>query len=344
MKHFFRRTTSLILIVALLNTISLFALSVSAIDNNVTIKSTDNEKLSKELFEKLNTANNSDKFDVWIWFEKHSSIENQVDDLIQNDIGLSYNDIFVDYTSVNNYFDFSSKTIDNDKIKSYISSVKNSMLIEKDNVNKYLLSKRRILSSYYNEFNDNILTELNISDNKIKFISTLTPSIIANLSKSEILILSHSNLVTNILCYDVTNYQEPICEKQQSVMCVDNVKQQYSLTGNGVNVLMFDHGYIRSDTECYDLITNPDRIKIIRNKNIYSTTQIEMLPKSTETHPNFIAAELQEYSPDVNIFSVSINNLDDVEWALLNCNINLINASANCGTSKKYSDDMIIYQ
>lgn len=36
MKHFFRRTTSLILIVALLNTISLFALSVSAIDNNVT--------------------------------------------------------------------------------------------------------------------------------------------------------------------------------------------------------------------------------------------------------------------------------------------------------------------
>lgn len=40
----------------------------------------------------------------------------------------------------------------------------------------------------------------------------------------------------------------------------DMAAEQFSLTGKGVNVLMNDHGLVRSDAPLYSRVSNPDNI------------------------------------------------------------------------------------
>lgn len=60
---------------------------------------------------------------------------------------------------------------------------------------------------------------------------------------------------------------------------------------------------------------------------------------SSDFHPNLVAGTLQSYASDVNIYSVGYGKFSDIEWALINLDIHLINGSINYGSYSAYSND-----
>lgn len=350
--NFTTRTVSFLLSLILM--MSLFSINLEALEPNEEIEEELwSDKISDNLWEEMNISEGYHKIPVWIWF---SDIDQEkVDQQVKQKIGLDDNNVEVDFQSAPDdlitALDDASNDSENEaktklfvnKLETYVSITDNARVEERDNVNTFLKARRKVASELYAQKNNSLIEKLNLPVNEIIFKSQLTPSVIMNLDKTQICQAAKSSNVISIDYYDDSEMTEPPIESQQMTqnnqltMGVTKAKEQFGLTGDGVNVLMNDYGYIGPNADKYSLISHSEKITIVRNE----TTSSILGTDNDGEHPNLIAAEMQEYSPDVNIFSVGLDCFTDLEWALLNCDIKIINASANHGTfDSSYSDDV----
>ena len=308
------------------------------------------DKIAENLWEQMKSSDEDDKISVWIWF---SDIDQEkVDKQVEKSTGLTEDNLATTYGDVPNDLikaleETSKKTEDKgqleltaDKLKNYIDATKTQRKLEQQRTNAYIKARRNVAHNLYVQKNNAVAKELNLPRDEITFQSELTPSTIVNLTKSQILDAAKSDEVDSVAFYDASEQVEPMDENQKLSMRSDLAQEQFGLTGKGVNVLMNDFGCVRSDARYYETISYPDNITDIYNKNIYSTTETSDIPQnSANYHPNLVAATLQSYSPDVNIYSVGYACYSDIEWAILNYDIDLINGSINLGTFTNYISD-----
>lgn len=306
------------------------------------------DKISDDVLKEMKSASKDEKIPVWIWF--YDINQEEVNKQVKEETGLTADNIAVDYTSVSdNLIKALEKVSDNSstaskknvakRIKAYINSNKSKHNEELSKTNTYIKAKRKITRAFYVEHNTNLVKNLGIDTDEIEFQSQLTPSIIANLTKKQIKNSAKLNEVISIDYYDDSEAEEPLCEPQRQTMRVYDAQEQFGLTGNGVNVLMNDHGWVRPDYGNYNIISYPENIKAVVNKSVCSISNTSNMSGIQTTHPNLIAAEMQLFAPNVNIYSTGYEKYEDVEWAVLNCDVQLINGSINLGTSTDYSSD-----
>lgn len=308
------------------------------------------DKIDEHLWDKMEYSDNDDKISVWIWFSDID--QKEVDKQVEKSTGLTTDNLAITYNSVPDDLvkaleDASEKT-DNDaqlkltadKLKAYIDSTTTQRKLEQQRTNTYIKAHRNASRDLYVEKNGSIIKELNLPEDEIIFQSQLTPSAIVNLTKNQILDVAKSDEVISVDFYDDSQQIAPMCENQKLSMRTDIVQEQFGLTGEGVNVLMNDYGCVRSDVSYYETISNPDNINLIYNKKFYTPTEPSDIPKNTANyHANLVAATMQAFSPDVNIYSIGYACYTDIEWALLNCDIDLINGSINYGTFTNYTSN-----
>lgn len=307
-------------------------------------------KIDNRVLGKIESATTNERIPVWIWF---SGIDkDKVEREVKEQTGLSLCDLKVENeTSVSNDLidaleTASSETINQAKkqkasrlIREYLNDTKSKRTERMKRTNTYLKAKRTILSKMYYSHNSEIITELDISKNDIVFQSVLSPSAIMELKKDEIIRLAQSVDVIDIDYYEYTEEEAPLYENNKKTMRVDKVYNDIGLTGVGVNVLMNDHNFVRSDVSGYTDIINTSNINNVYNSNIYPTTNTSVLPSLTSTHANYVASVLQNFAEDTCIYSTSRSRYADIEWALLNLDIHLINGSVNYSTPTNYEND-----
>ncbi len=300
------------------------------------------DKIDQMVWEKINLASENEKIPVWIWFTDVD--KSKVESMVTKETGLTKNDLAVNTSAsaknlvlaleeASNKNSVSVMDEANYQMELYLDATEEERKLARQRTVTYLRAKRSIISKLYTENNKNIIDQLNINSNDIVFQSRLTNSVIMNLLPEDIFNIANSNCVVSVDYYDSSDCVQPLQENEQNTMQVDAVKLNNSLTGSNVNVLMNEAGYVRSDVDGYNNLTNPSNIEVIINKTLYSTTQTSVMPTGQTNHATHVASVLQSYAKDAHIYSTSSLGYSDIEWALENCDIDLINASVNYSIS-----------
>lgn len=103
--------------------------------------------------------------------------------------------------------------------------------------------------------NQAVVKELTLPSDEIVFQSQLTPSAIVYWTREQIVSVAKSEDVVAIDYYDDTEYFPPYYENQRKTMRADMAYECSGLKGNNVNVLMNDHGVVRSDGNYYNRVS-----------------------------------------------------------------------------------------
>jgi hypothetical protein len=284
-----RSITSLVVLVAFLVAIVSFG---TLIPNHVIglpefteARSGDNAKLSSLLSEEMDKAADDEKLLVWIWFGDID--QEQVDRQVERETGLTADNLSVEYEAVPEdllealewaseiapmNFDINNEEVAATvrKLKNYIDATEPQRFQERKRTDTYVGTRRHLARQAYIEKNSATIADLNLPESEIVFQSELTPSSIVRLTKAEILGLVESNEVVAIDFYDDTEHKPPYNEQQRTAMRVDLIRSTAGLTGSGINVMMHDHGWVRSDVAQFNLIAKPGNIQNVRNRTLYA--------------------------------------------------------------------------
>ena len=144
-------------------------------------------KIDSYLNEKLETASQDELISVHIWYKDIN--QNSVEQLVENECGFSKEEIAIEYempsveliTSYKNG-DVSAKT----EMSNYMHRTENLRTKEKQRTDEYVITRRNVSKSKYNEKSFDIISSLNIPEDKIIFRSEYAPTLIAELNKDEI--------------------------------------------------------------------------------------------------------------------------------------------------------------
>ena len=352
-KSLIKKTLSIILVLTLF--LSLFITNSYASTNHLSAsddevkKLTWEEKMDEKIIKKFEFINDDDRITVGIWFSDidHSAIKTKV----KNQTGLSEKDLNILHKDgasrkLINELQKASNTNPNQKqktkisklIKEYLNDTKSQRQQEKDLSKEFSSAERKIYSSMYANNNKRIINNLNIKDDEIEFQSCLTPSAIINVSKKEIVEIAKSKQVKRINYIEEVDEEDPTQAENKSIMKIDKVYENFGLTGDDINVLMNERNFVRSDIYNYSKITNTSSIRNIFNLQEYLTTNTSVLPNDDYFHANEMAYVLHDYSANTNIFSTIKYKYADMEWAIINRNIDVINASTNYETPTLYEN------
>ena len=307
-------------------------------------------KINSVLAEKMATATDEELLPVWVWFTDPDL--SNVESMVQKQTGLTKDNIAVDTnvstTEVSRALDMASmndtesaKANAANQLQAYLEATKESRAIEKERTEKYLSAKRKITRDIYVDNNKEIISNFNIESTKIQFQSQLTPCMFAVLTKEEIIELTKDNTVVVIGYLDITELDEPMTNREVDNMQIDAIRNNYNFTGDGVNVLIYELGYVRDDCPTFNLwILDRNKIKVVYNEsdNYTPSDHAIMADTATGDHAVNTAAVLQNCAIDTNIYSVAGNRWRDIEWAIENRNINIINASTNLGAPSVYTN------
>ena len=286
---------SIILVLSLLvvSILPVFAESVTALDNDEQVK---NEcKISKHLKEKMDKAEEDDLIPVWIWF---TNINNSLlDNKIKGVMGVKTDDVYKSIMDNTN----KKSTQQLNRLKSLTDT--------------YLLTRRTLARTENIKNSNGILQELGISKKDIVFQSELTSSVIINATKETIRELVDSEKINEIGFFDdkiesnneervnslsinnrstLTSYSDEKAELEH-----DLALQKYNVTGDGINVLHFDHDYVRSDFPNYYDIPHPENIHNVIRHQLVSPTSISDIPIRSTNHANHCVGVLQSFAENV---------------------------------------------
>lgn len=331
--------------------------------SDATISSTWETKIDKKILDKFDTLNENDKIPVWVWLSDVS--QETIDKKVKEEKGLTLDSLSVKQNySTEKIVELLSRTSNieeiqsqNDNIKSefksYLDKSKAERVSNYKRTKLYLKTKRAIVKDLYSENNESILNKLNISSKSIVFKSELTPLSIMTLTKEEICNIAKDKAVQSIDYSEVSESDmsppesdlSGIVSNSRQVMNVDAVQDIYGLTGAGVNVLVLDHGWVRPSQAYYNQL-NTNKIKNVYKKTIYDTSNEQALPNvAVVSHPNFTIGELQQFTPDVNIYCFSTpfqyseydsviqdmsETLKELEWAIIDQNYDAQIIDASC--------------
>ena len=310
-------------------------------------KSDDNsfEKISSEVERYIKEADDDTKIPVWIWFEDID--QESLVRTVEETCGLSLDDISLSYDSFSNNFllknDITEKST-SDNISQYLVDTEKIRNDERALTREYLSTKRSIMSDAYMKQNEEFIRELEVKEDDILFKSSLTPSAIAYLSIDKIKTISKSSHVTHIDYYDDSVESAPPVvntrDGERETMRVDDVQEITGLNGDGVNVIVFDHGCVRPEANLFEDV-DISKVHTVYNGNIYSASDSSNLSNQyiNESHPNLVTSTLQQFASEVNVYSVGYANYSDVEWTIQHCDIDVINGSIKLSSYEAYNDD-----
>ncbi len=311
------------------------------------------DKISLDLTTIMQESSADEKIPVWVWFTDID--QDKIDEDVEKDTGLTAVDVAVSYEDVPNELinalddNFDENTNEQqvsqtfDILQTYVKNTDEQRTQEQINADAYINARRNMAHDAYVEQNCELIDELSLPKNEIIFQSQLTPSIIINLTKNQILTTAEAESVVSIDYYEQHEEVPPLNTRddERSTMRADVVQKITGLTGKGINVIVFDHGWIRPDVSNYDGVESGN-VQNVVNQKLYPVTELSVLPpldKETSNHPNLVAGTMRAFAKDVNIFSVGYGEYADLEWAVLNCDIDLINGSINLSTYYSYSND-----
>lgn len=318
------------------------------------------DKISIALSEKMQDSSDTDTIPVWVWFTDidNAKLEKKVNTLT----GLSVDSI--EATDMKIPFELENALENVQKrnsphtaemLKAYLDDTRQERDEEKNKVEIYNHAKRAVSADELNKWNQEILQEFEVSDEDVLFQSTLTPSAIINVTKEQVERLADADDVISIDLYEndtasmcpPTSQESalaPIYGQSRATMRVDDVLDATGLTGSGINVMVFDHGWVSADQPGFNNV-NSSNVYVVSNETIYNpATETELFYDPDvyqSSHPNTVASVLQYFAKDVTIFSVAHDALSDVEWAICNCDIDVINGSINFGCGDPYSEQAI---
>lgn len=302
-----------------------------------TVTETWEQKISEEVWEKLESAEATEKIPVWIWFTdiNHQEVEKQV----QEKTGLSAATLAVPFDSVPNEFKRELQEecakedserqdgIIEEALSDYIRETDVQRTEEYDRTKAYIKEKRATARSEYMEKNRIAVEKLDLPSEEIIFQSELTPSVIVRLTKEQIEDVAKDTDVMSVDYYDDSE-----CDSVQSnsddlaSIRGDEIYECSGLNGAGVNVLVADR-LVRAGQSYYDELYR-ENIWLVFDKAAYPLDSISEFPESTESslhHGNYVVSRLQTCVRDVNIYSVDSESYADIEWALNELDINIIN-------------------
>jgi len=305
-------------------------------------------KFSNELKTEIELAEDDELIPVWIWFIDID--KKKAEKRIEAETGISA-DSFSELTRPNaepelvDIFKVASKSglEETEKIKlqekckNYLNCTEKQRLEKQNFFRTYRNTRIGVLKECYNEHNDTIINDLHLDPKDILFISFLTPSVIASVTKEELLKMSKEQSVSYIYFYDNSVVQTPSENNDMHSMHMDNVLSEYSFTGAGVNVLMLDLNYIRPDVGIS--INNDSNIYNVVNNTVYHYSNTTVLPNDNNNHATFCASFLKEYAPGATIYSIPRDDYSVFEWAVDHFSIDIINASICLGTPICYDND-----
>lgn len=243
-----------------------------------------------------------------------------------------------------------------DNTSNYRSEIKNK-------VREYQRCYRQTSYNMYEANNENYLEKCNISNAEIIFQSSLSPLAILSVTKEKLLEICDFDFVKNIYYYndDVENtLEEPAnnwvntitetkTDKEIDSMKAYKAREKFGVTGKGINVLMLEAGLPYEDGSGR---IDFSHIRYIHNQNEYaylsSDTQDVDLDDYKSGHAISTTIALQEYASEVNIYSVHRNNYSDstyneysdIEWTIINKDIDILNCSGNYWFYDDYSSDI----
>lgn len=314
----------LVIILLIVSSLPLMSVEVFAKGNDGECKSVITENLKKAMDNSLD----NDIFSVWLWYKDIDT--DAIESKVKEKIGYGLEDLSSDYQLKDYIQDLrDGYSISEKDIENFVIMTEQMRNLELSRVNEYKHTKRDFLTKEYIARGNEIKRILNISSTQIIFESILTPSMVVKLTKEDICKYETNANVTMMFLYDNMEYPEPI---DGSYMNFDEVTSNYGLTGKGVNVLVNDHGVVRSDAGNYSSVLYPDKVRVVYNQTLYYPTNTLNFPgTSADTHPNHVVGELQSRAPDTMIYSVGYGCCGDIEWTIVNKDIDFINASVNYG-------------
>lgn len=295
-------------------------------------------KIDDVLLDKMSNAAETDLIPVWVWMTDIDM--EQLDKDIETRTGVSQQKLDTARAEIG--FDVSTVTAyDLSDIDSSASAYREATKAQREQIANdtevYLAAKKSLASQRYTTANTAKIRQIGVSNNRIDFQSTLTPSFIAFLTKAEIIETAQSDNVVEMGYfseYDAESTPAPtqaraMAEDEETseteapselptldvstlhtgikqVIQHDDALEKYGVTGNGIKVLHVDHDYVRSDHENINLVPNRDNIQMVIQESTYYVTATEEIPIPTQTnHANFTVSYLQAFAEDVMIYSVA---------------------------------------
>ena len=177
--------------------------SVTALDDEIVVLSV--SKISAELLEKMEAANENERIPVWVWYKDID--QDDVDELTSTRVG---------YTAE----ECGTATLDYQKVfcstGDRIAVDDNS---EQELTQNYIDNRRKVSTEKYTVKSQRIIANLQIEDQYIIFKSQFAPLIIAKLTTNEIQIIVNNNEIISLSVYHTPlNYIDSLDSKSEALM------------------------------------------------------------------------------------------------------------------------------
>lgn len=350
--QFYLKMVSTILAVSIL--MSMIPLSSLAV-NDSKIKVTEEiqrlsweDKISEELWKKINSTDNLEKISVCIWFFDIDS--NEIENKVQKETGFTSETIAMD---VSKYDILENLSVNgtagirglDDRLEKTVFELREQ---EEAQTKLYMESKRKISREMYDDHNNELISEMEINRKDIDFTSQYSPMIIVDLTVDEIKTKAQNNNVESI---DLYVEQKPVYPTEdmttevlneynltKSIEGIDYVHAYYGLRGSGIKMGIYGD-FIYQDGVSGEIkgeqVTLSGLTDLPTDRIVYLAANQSNLdnPAYYSHHTTYATARLAAgdhgIAPECTMYSVSLvecgNNFYAGMERFIDNNINLIN-------------------
>lgn len=252
-------------------------------------------------------ASDADSIPVVIWLDDIDNTE--VEEKIKASIGYDINSLSVEYAAPSedlinelaeaangNPTEYLELLMDN-----HMKLTESERAEEKEKTEQYLTARRDIVQQMNVNESTCALESLDISSEKVGFISNFAPMVVCNLTPDEIVAASENNKVQEITKYEPLDIEECAVNfgTTKSTMRIDKINDSLGLTGEGVVIGIYEPDTVSSRyTAGWEI--DDSRVTVIGTELV------------TSDHPTYcaaIAAGNNGVAPKAEIYSAS--SVDD---------------------------------
>lgn len=239
---------------------------------------------------------------IVIW-NRHIN-DSEIEDQIEDAIGYSLYDLEEKYVApsqelLNELAKAAEKSPEyhlETLMREHLELTATSREIERKKTELYLKTRRKCVSDFYSSEANTVINKSNLDNDAIKFVSKYAPVIVCNANANKILEIAELNEVSEITLYN--ELEEITCSfpstDMKEVMGINKINQYLNLTGNNVDIGIYESDAVLSMHNNYDL----DMSKVSLISSNYSTSDHATWCAS-------VAAGNYGVAPNANIVSVS---------------------------------------